>query len=276
MVNFVSWIFEDVMQYILFTPFDFFISNTATSILMKMGIFSAGLVTVLAMAEGFKRMLSIGYTPMAQVFMRYPLALIVSALAPTMFYYAGVITNTLVKVMGSITGSSLDGVDYFSSLLHETAYHTYEAALTFVLLIILIFYFFKVMLYHAVRWFGLIFNMVTTPIAMTAYMFSSYENVASSWLQDSVSKFLVVVVHSFFLGLIAVILYAPNVVNGNTAGDTFWETFIRIMISIGGLHMMMKPPAWITKWFDKGKDIKQSTGVTRKVIRLLLATKGIK
>lgn len=274
LVEFVSWIFSDVLKYILFTPFEFFKSDTSISIVIRMGFFSAGLVTILAMVEGFKRMLSMDYTPMSRVFVRYPIALCVSAFAPTIFYYAGYLTNELVKYMGILTGSSLEGTDSFNSLFHEVGYHTYEAALTFFMLVILIFYFLRILMFHAIRWFGLMFNMVMTPIAMTAFMFRPYENVFSGWMKDSISKFSVVVAHSFFLGLIAIILYAPNIGLSNTIADSFWESTLRTLMSIGGLHMMLHPPGWIISWFDKGKDIRQGSGMIKRLIQLAIMKRG--
>lgn len=274
LVDFVAWLFSDVLKYILFTPFEFFKSNTSTSILLRMGVFSAGLVTILAMGEGFKRMLSMGYTPMSRVFSRYPIALIVSAFAPSIFYYAGVFTNELVKYMGILTGSSMEGMDQFTTLFHEAAFHTFEAAMTFFMLCVIAFYFFRILMFHAIRWFGLLFNMVMTPIAMTAFMFRPYENVFSGWVKDTVSKFSVVVAHSFFLGLIAIILYAPNIGLSNSIADSFWESMIRMMMSIGGLHMMLYPPSWIISWFDQGKDIRQGTGFIKRLIQLAVVRKG--
>lgn len=274
LVEFVSWIFSDVLKYILFTPFEFFKSDTSISIVIRMGVFSAGFVTILAMVEGFKRMLSMDYTPMSRVFVRYPIALCVSAFAPTIFYYAGYLTNELVKYMGILTGSSLEGTDSFNSLFHEVGYHTYEAALTFFMLVILIFYFLRILMFHAIRWFGLMFNMVMTPIAMTAFMFRPYENVFSGWMKDSISKFSVVVAHSFFLGLIAIILYAPNIGLSNTIADSFWESTLRTLMSIGGLHMMLHPPGWIISWFDKGKDIRQGSGMIKRLIQLAIMKRG--
>lgn len=268
-IDFVAWIFSDVLQYILFTPFEFFKSATATSVLLKMGVFSGGLVTLLAMIEGIKRTLSMKHTSMTQIIARYPIALGVSAAAPFLFYYAGLGTNELVKFMGLITQSSLDGLDFYTSTLQEIGEHVMEAIVMFFFLLVMVYYVFKILLYHANRWFGLLFNMVTTPIAMTAFMFKPYENVASGWLKDSVHKFMVVVVHSFFLGLIGILLYAPTSEYILDTVGIFKYAIVKLMFAIGGLQMMLKPPSWISGWFDSGDNF-NSTKKAFKPIQLLM------
>lgn len=262
-VDFVSWIFSDVLSYILFTPFEFFKSATAVSVLIKMGLFSGGLVTVLSMIEGLKRTMSLKYTPMTQILTRYPIALAVSAIAPFIFYFAGLGTNEMVKFMGLITQGSISGHDHYSSMLQGIGEHIFETVFLFIFLIVLIFYVFKVILYHANRWFGLLFNMVTTPIAMTAFMFKPYESVASGWMKDSIHKFLVVVVHSFFLGLIGVLLYAPTTQLVSDTMGVFWYSVVKVLFAIGGLQMMLKPPSWISGWFDSGDNFNSTRSAFR-------------
>lgn len=274
--GFVAWILSDVMKYILFTPFEFFRTPTAISILIKIGIFSGGFVTLLAMIEGFKRMLSMSYTPLLQIFSRYPLALAVSAFAPTLFYYAGVWTNEVVKLVGKFASISLDGHQEFESRIQSLDYHLFESFMTFFLLIIMIFYFFKILLFHAVRWFGLLFNMMMTPVAMVAYMFKPYENVTSEWFKDTLSKFVVVIAHSFFLSLISIILYAPKIGITEDNLGMFGDSLVRILTAIGGLSMMLNPPRWIKSFFDKGSSQKEYGGMIKKGINLLLSVKGLK
>lgn len=274
--GFVGWILSDVMVYILYTPFEFFKTEVAISILIKVGIFSSGFVTLLAMIEGFKRMLSVSYTPMMQVFARYPLALFVSAFAPVLFYYAGLWTNEIVKLVGRMASISLEGSQDFASVIESLDYHIFESFVTFFLMIIMIFFFFRLLLFHAARWFGLLFNMMMTPVAMTAYMFKPYENVASEWFKDTLSKFLVVIAHSFFLSLIMLILYSPQIGLPDSTGGSFGNTLVRLLMSIGGLGMMLSPPKWIRSWMNNGNEAKQYGGMIKKGINLLLMTKGLK
>jgi hypothetical protein len=268
-IDFVSWVFSDVLEYILFTPFEFFKSATAISVLVKMGVFSGGLVTILTMIEGLKRTLSLKYTPMSQILYRYPIGLVISAIVPFLFYYAGMGTNELVKFMGLITHSSIEGVDHYTSMLQGVMEHVMEAVLMFFFLLVMVVYIFRILLYHANRWFGLLFNMVATPIAMTAYIFNPYQQVAKGWMADTIQKFLVTVFHSFFLGLIGVLLYAPTYqyVSGIVGISEYM--IIKTLFAIGGLQMMLKPPAWIMAWFDKGDNFHSTTRAFSPIRKML-------
>lgn len=263
LIDFVAWIFSDVLKYILFTPLELFKSVTATSVLQKMCLFSGALVTILAMFEGLKRIVSMQYTPISQILFRYPIALCVSAASPFLFYYGALATNEMVKFMGIITNSSIVGTDYYSSILQGYGEHVMETIVVFIFLIVLIFYVFRILLYHANRWFGLLFNMVATPLAMSAFIFKPYEQVAIGWFKDSVKKLMIVVVHSFFLGLIGIILYAPTTEFVADNVGVVKHAIVKILFSIGGLHMMLRPPQWISAWFDSGDNFNS----TRKAFR---------
>jgi hypothetical protein len=234
-----------------------------------MGLFSGGLVTVLTMIEGLKRTLAMTYTPMSRIMSRYPIAILISGLAPFLFYGMGFATNELVKVMGLLTQSSISGVDHFTSALQGVGEHVMEAVVMFVFLIVMCIYIFRVLLYHANRWFGLLFNMVTTPIAMTAFIFKPYQDMASSWFKDTMGKFLVVVVHSLFLGLIGVLLYAPTTQFIQDTMGTFQYVIVKLMFAIGGLQMMLKPPAWIVRGFDSGDSVNGTKRAFRPLMRLI-------
>lgn len=275
-VSFVGWIFSEVIPTVLYTPTILFDSNVAISILLKMSVFSAGLVTILAMIEGFKRMIAVQYTPLTQICIRYPIALGVSAFAPILFYYTGASMNLLVKYIGSLTSLSMQGTEYFTSILSSLGHHIFETFMTFFLMIILIYYSIRILLMHSSRLFGLLFNMVVTPIAMTAYMFRSFENVAAAWAKDTLGKFTVVLAHAFFLGLIAIILYAPiDQLIGNM-GSHFSGAITKLLMAIGGLRMMLNPPAWITSFFEKKNDSGRTSKPFKQLAKLAVkvALKG--
>jgi hypothetical protein len=269
-IDFVNWMFTDVLQYVLFTPFEIFKNPAVTSALLKMSLVSASLVTILAMLEGIKRSFSMKYTPMSQIAARYPVALGVSAFAPYLFYYGAIGANTVTGMMGKLTGSTMDGRDLYMNNMHGLGDHVYMSLLTFIFMIALFVYLFKIILFHATRWFGLLFNMITTPLAMLSYMFKPYEHVASAWVKDTLAKFGVQIAHSFMLGIIAIILYSPNMLpfSGFTTGVEW--ILVKLMLAIGGLHMMMNPPAWITGYLDKGADARKPIGTVVKLARLVL------
>lgn len=270
-VDFVGWIFSDMLQYILFTPFDVFKNSYTISILLKMSIVSASLVTALTMFEGLKRSLSMKYTPMSQILYKYPLALTVSALAPHGFYWMARGVNKLVELMGLITSSSMKGTDIFANTLQGLGTHIFMSVMSFFFLLVLMFYLFKILLFHAYRWFSLLFNMVVTPLVMIAYMFKPFENVAGAWFKDTMQKFFVQVGHSFLLGMIGIILYTPMMYPAEGFKDGIQLGLVRLMFAIGGLHMMLHPPKWFHALTDKGENsLGVLTRLTSFATRILL------
>lgn len=271
-VDFVAWMFSDVIGSILYTPYHFFYTDSAQSILMGMGVFSAGFVTLLAMIEGFKRMISVSYSPMGQVFARYPIALAVSAFAPMIFYYAGMFSNTLVDLIFGFMHITVGDVENFKNIFQMFGHFFMETLVSFILLIVIIYYFVKILIFHAIRWFGLVFNMVTTPIAMTAFMFKSYENVAGGWLTDTIGKFLVVVAQAIVLSMVIVLLYAPVDLSYVGAGEFFSNGMVKMLIAIGGLHVLLHPPNWLMRWFS-GSYPQVSFGGMKQVAKFAIRAK---
>lgn len=241
-----------MLKYVLFTPFELFKNPAMIGILLKMSGISMAVVTVLTMIEGLKRTLSLSYTPMSQIAVRFPIAIVVSAIVPFIFYYTAIGVNELVSYMGLITGGAMEGNDVFVNHLTGLSNSIFMSVLTFFFLIALGFYLFKILLYHAYRWFGLMFNMLVTPFVMVSYIFKPFESILSMWTKDNIQKFFVQVAHSFMLGLIAIILYSPNLLPTHSAWQGMEYGIIKIMLAIGGLHMMLNPPGWVRGMMDSG------------------------
>lgn len=150
-----------------------------------------------------------------------------------------------------------------------------EAIISFIMFIVLLVYIIRLLIYHASRWFGLLFNMITTPIAMTAFVFRAYENVANEWFKDTLAKFLIVIIHSLIMAIIVILLHAP--VNFQAAGaDAFFNnTMVRLIIAIGGLHMLLHPSKWFMKWFN-GENLPSSKQIVRRTARLIAQVKGFR
>ena len=146
----------------------------------------------------------------------------------------------------------MEGNDVFVNHLTGLSNSIFMSVLTFFFLIALGFYLFKILLYHAYRWFGLMFNMLVTPFVMVSYIFKPFENILSMWTRDNMQKFFVQVAHSFMLGLIAIILYSPNMLPTGSAWQGMEYGIVKIMLAIGGLHMMLNPPGWVRGMMDSG------------------------
>jgi hypothetical protein len=268
LADLIGWIFDDMLKYILFTPFDLFQSATAVSVVMKMGVVSGGAMIVLSLVEGIKRTLSMKYTPMGTIMMRYPIALAVAGFAPALFYYAGMSVNGLVSLVGTLANANIGGHGVYASKLQAMSGSIYEAFMTFLFMLVLLGYLMKAFLQHAARWFGLLVNCVTAPIVMLSYVFKSYDHIAKAWLADTIHRFSSQVYHSFFLSLIAVILYTPNLLPTGGASGTWDSMFVRLMLSVGGLHFMMHPPAWL-KNSTSSEDPREMMKTVGKLTKLL-------
>lgn len=275
LADMIGWIFDDMLKYILFTPFEMFKSVATVSITMKLGFVASGLVTILAIIEGMKRSMSLQYTPLRTIAMRYPIAIAVTGFAPLMFYYAGMGVNELVSLIGILADANIGGASVYMNKWQGVGASIFESFMTFLFLIALFFYLMKAFMYHGIRWFGLILNCIMTPFVMLSYMFKSFDHTAGAWMKDTLSKYGMQVVHSLFLSLIAIIMYTPNLVPPDSSIAAFNSFLVRLMMAVGGLHMMMSPPAWMKSLLTTGgsdpKDMMKSVG---KIINFVAKVKG--
>lgn len=272
LIDLVAWIFDTMIDYVLFTPVGMFKSATAISMVVKFGVVSGSLVTILSLFEGIKRMMNMQYTPVGQIIRRYPIALAVSGFAPLLFYWMGMGANEIVKLIGLITGTTLQEPGMFVNKWHQLGDSIYLSFLTFLFMVAMLWYLLKAFFFHATRWFGLLFNCVTTPLVMLSYVFKSYEHVAASWLKDTIGKYAVQVYHSFFLSMIGIIMYAPNIIPFTGGVDGTNSMLVRIMLAIGGLHLMNKPPAWVRN-ATAGENPKDYLASVGKIVKLVIAKK---
>ncbi len=245
LTDFISWLFDDMMKYLLFTPLGIFNNPETISIVFRFGALSAAIVTLLSILEGIKRMLSLSYTPLRQMVVRYPLALAVTGFAPLAFYWTAMGVNKAVELIGALTKAGLSDTYTYANQIQALGDSIFMSGLTFFFLVAASFYMTKAFLQNGARWFGLLFNCVTTPLVMMGYIFKPYEHIAGAWLSDTMKKFGTQVVHSFYLSLIAVIMFSPKVVASSSLEDGFNAAIVRLMLAVGGLHLMMHPPGWI-------------------------------
>jgi len=271
----IGWIFDDMLKYILFTPFEMFKSVAMVSTTLKLGVVASGLVTILALIEGMKRSMSMKYTPLRTIALRYPIAIAVSGFAPLIFYYAGMGVNELVALIGTLADANIGGASVYMNKWQGLGASIFESFLTFIFLVALFMYLIKAFMYHGIRWFGLVLNCMMTPIVMLGYMFKSFDHTTGEWIKDTLSKYGMQVVHSLFLSVIAIILYTPNLVPPEGTLAAFNSFLVRLMMAVGGLHMMLSPPAWMKSLLTTGgsdpKDMMKSVG---KVISFVSKIKG--
>lgn len=273
-IEVIKTVFDSFLQYILFTPAELFDTSSVKSLVLKFSAVSMATTTVLTMGEGLKRIIGAEYTPYTQVFKRFPIAIFISAFAPFLFYWAAKGSNILVDVVIALIGGSISDTAYFANELHRLGSSIYQVFITFVFLVVLLVYLCRIIFYHATRWFGLLFNCLATPLVMTAWIFKPYEHVLEAWLKDNKIKFLSQVGHSFFLGVISLVLFTPNLLPFASGIDIFYHFIFKIMIAIGGFYLMLNPPSWVKALISKEKHPRSILSTVTQVASIVGGAKG--
>jgi len=246
-VDFMTWSFEAITNVVLFTPVIFFKSEWfSNNILMFTGL-SVAMSSVLTMFEGIKRILNKNHTKMDRISWRFPLVILGAGLAPLGFQTIFSILNELTEMIISITRAQMnEGLK--SMEFSEAAFYEFLAFIGFD--IALIGMMIPIFLQNFRRWFDILALGAITPIALSCWMFKSYEHYFRIWWEHLKKCSLVQLVYAVFLLLIGGLMF------GAKPPDDEGELLIKMGIVIGGLWRMSQPPAILRRYLDTGTDIK--------------------
>ncbi len=242
-VDFIGKILYFISNVILATPIFLFDNEWLSQMIFKTSLFSAGTVTVLTMIEGIKRMLNLHYTPLKQVLLRFPVALTVSAFSPYLFVKGIETLNALTQLILKFFKTQF-GVTGETKLLLGG-----EIDILFLLLFTVVFLIMSVpiILYNGRRWFDLLALAITTPLAMTAWVFKSFNHFFSKWSNTLVNLSLVQLIYAAFFTILSFIMFAVPF------PPTFEGSIAKLIIMAGGMWRLAYPPQFVRSMVDKGE-----------------------
>jgi hypothetical protein len=246
-IDLMTWSFDALASVVLHTPTIFFKSEWfSNNILMFTGL-SIGMSMVLTAIEGLKRILNKKYTKMDRISWRLPLVILGSGLAPIGFESAFSLINKFTDLIIGIARAQMNaGIQSMEfnklSFIEVLGFIGFDIAMIGMMI--------PIFLQNFRRWFDLLALGAMTPIALSCWMFKSYEHYFRSWWEHLKKCALVQLVYAVFLLLIGGLMF------GAKPPENEGELLIKMGIMIGGLWRMSNPPNMLKRYLDTGTDIR--------------------
>lgn len=242
-IEFLTWSFDLITNVVLNTPSVIFSSQWFSSNILMFTGMSIGMSIILAMIEGFKRMMNKSHTKMDRISRRLPFVILGAGLAPLGFSYAFKFINKFTDMIIGIGRAQMtNGIENFAfndtTLLEMFAFIGFDLALVGMMV--------PVFLQNFRRWFDLLALGVMTPMALSCWMFKSHEHYFKTWWEHVKKCSLVQLVYAVFLLLIGSLMF------GAKEPDNEAELLIKMGIVIGGLWRMANPPNFLRRHLDTG------------------------
>ena len=255
-IDLMVWSYDAITSVVLHTPLFLFDSDWfKDNIAMFTGL-SLGLSMILAIHEGFKRMLGhffktksqidATHTDMGRISRRLPLVLLGSAIAPAGFFYGfqaiNWLTSAIINIGKSQMASGLSGIEFNAiSWTEMFVFLMFDIALIGMMI--------PIFLQNFRRWFDLMALGIMTPVALSCWMFKAHEHYFKSWWDHIKKCSMTQLVYGVFLLIIGSLMF------GTKVPETSWEVVIKIGVIIGGLWRMANPPNIVRRYVDTGADI---------------------
>lgn len=245
------WVYKMLNDFVLHTPVWLFQHAAIQEMVQTFSFLSVGVVIMAAIYEGIKRMFSAGkktskLTTLEDLSYKLPLAILGAGCAPTLFIKGFTVLNWISASIGNMGAStmkvtadtselSLIWLDVLGLLLFDVA---------------MIAYLIPILLQNGRRFFDLLCLNILTPFALSAWAFNRHRNLHSQWWNAVKSLSLVQVIHSLFICLLGVLIFAtPNTLTGGAL-------IFKIVMIIGGLWRMSNPPRILSQYnSDFGSDL---------------------
>ena len=251
-IEIMAWVYKMLNNFVLHTPLWLFKHSAFEGVTLTLSMLSVSLVILFSMYEGIMRMLSIrskkkDYTKMDKIAKRFFIALLAAGLMPTLFVKGFTVLNWLSHTIGQIgyinmtakvNPGNISGLDVLALGLFDVA---------------LIGYLIPVLLKNGRRFFDLICLNILSPLALTAWVFERHRNLYHQWWSAIKNLAVVQVVHSLFIGLLGILIFAiPNTFNGGAL-------FFKMILVVGGLARMNTPPRILSHYqSDFGGTVKDT------------------
>ncbi|WP_140450378.1 hypothetical protein [Priestia megaterium] len=262
-IEFLAWIYKTTSSVILYTPLMLFNNQyfkDTTGIFMTI---SAGLVVILTIFEGIKRMCKKDSTGLKEIGVRVPVATIIAGAAPWLFkktfqmlnYVSSIFINLSHKQMTNIKENPLVMWDGLNTL----ALFGFD--------IVLLFMMFGVFMQNARRWFDIICLGALTPVALTAWIFKDHRHHFDTWYSNVKDLSFVHLYYAIFLFIIGMIMFGTPMYSLVTMPTAFLAKFL---IIIGGLYRLKQPPKIFSSKVENGVGINT---MLKTVVNGLIVTK---
>lgn len=254
----MAWLYDLCSNLILKTPLWLFDNEWFENTTYLFSLLSIGLVSVLTVIEGIKRMMSglrksgvdgIG-RPMElkSIFKRWFFVAGITTVVPYAFQKAFQGLNYVSETLISMGKKTMD-----AAALPETVTVIDAVALT-VFDIILISTVIPVLWKNGRRFFDLMVLGVASPVALTAWIFDPYRHYFKQWWSNVKQLSLVQVYYSLFLLILGWFIF------GVPTPVQFTGLIVKMLVVTGGFARMANPPRIIASKMEMGKGFGEEYG----------------
>lgn len=237
--EFIDWTFTNLTDMITTFPVALFNQPQIHRLQLVFMGYSVVMVTLMAMAEGFKAVMGASYTKLTTIIGRTIVAFIGAGLTVPAIIFLMNVLNMLVDAVIALSGVNVSGHE-FGQLFMMNENKGFTMFITSLLFMIGFFYFICQALFQVGRrWFDLLMNMVSSPFAWAAYTTNGTAGHLTRWLTSTGSMLITNLVQAFYIIVIATIVMLPT----GTGSPIGW--LARFLLVLGGLHRLANPPAWL-------------------------------
>jgi len=260
-VELMVMVYELCTNLILKTPLWIFDNQWFEETTYQFSLLSIGLVSILTILEAMKRMLSgiLGkkYKPMdmKDIMKRWFLVAGVTTAVPFLFQKAFQILNWISEQLISM------GVSNMRDIPSPDALNLFDIITLGIFDFILVGTVVPVLWKNGRRFFDIMVTGITTPFALTAWIFDSYRHLYNQWWNNLKHLSLVQVFYAFFLLVIGLFLF------GTGSPDSFIGLIIKLLVVIGGFSRLISPPKMIKKHMDNKGGFDEVLGELKTITR---------
>lgn len=271
-VELMAKLYELCTSLVLKTPLWLFDNEWFNNTTYKFSLISIGIVSILTSIEGIKRMFPRKFkrnNPMGlkDIAKRWFLVAGIMTATPWLFQKAfqglNFISETLIKM----------GADNMRDIAFPEKIKLFDVFILIAFDALLISTIVPLLWKNGRKFFDIMILGVSTPFALSAWIFDSYRGWYNQWLSNLKHLSLTQVYHSLFLLALGWFIY------GVPTPSDFTGMILKLLVVIGGFNRLQSPPRLISGYLDNGGGFDEVLDGARKTIdktkRNIEITKGI-
>ncbi|WCS69043.1 hypothetical protein Goe17_01840 [Bacillus phage vB_BsuM-Goe17] len=245
-VHLMSWLYELCASLILKTPLWLFSNEWFENTTYLFSLLALGVVSVLTVVESVKLMLSRGKKkrsgPMDFKTIMKRWGIVAGIITATPFLFQKVFQG-LNKISDALISMGASTMNNIALPMHISGWDVFSLLIFDVILISTIV---PVLWKNGRRFFDIMVLGVTSPLALTAWIFDPYRHLFQQWWSRLKHLSLVQVYYALFLLILGWFIFGVP-----TPTDVL-GLIVKMLVVIGGFTRMTSPPRIIMKHLDNG------------------------
>jgi len=239
-INLTNTLYSLLTELILRTPLWLFSGEWFAQTTYLFSIMAVSIVSFLTIVEGIKKYFRKESVDVLTISKRWFLVAGLSSIAPMLFQKSFALLNWFTGWINSIGGEMMFNVqsgmpfDYLILLLFD---------------LVLLSQVVPILLQNGRRFFDIMCLAVTTPLALTTFIFDPLSHIFRQWWSSLKALSLVQLVYAAFLLLLGLFIY------GAPTPSDFLGFLTKMLIIIGAFARLKNPPLFIKRHLDQGGTI---------------------